>query len=76
MGKFNARKRFGDFNFHIMERLNQLGVQEMNSYEMKTIEGGWIGPLLLGALIGAFLTQDLDDLGAAFREGWNDAARN
>ncbi len=50
--------------------LKMPGVMEMSKEEMKCIDGGCvILCLIAGALIGAVLTQDLDDLGDAFKEG-------
>lgn len=53
-----------------MKNLDELGVQEMDVREMKEENGGFWW-LLAGALVGAALTQDLDDLGEAFSDGWN-----
>ena len=61
-----------------MKKLNleQIGVQELTTVENREIDGGLFGvdDLILiaaGALLGALLTQDLDDLGDAFMEGYN-----
>lgn len=48
--------------------VRRFGVQELNAKEMIEVEGGWI-QIVIGALLGHFLAQDLDRLGAAYREG-------
>ena len=45
--------------------------ETLNSNELKVIEGGWLIPALVGALIGVALTQDIDRLVDAFNEGYN-----
>lgn len=50
--------------------LNQSGIMELSNEELKDANGGCvIICLIVGAIIGAALTQDLDDLGDAFEEG-------
>jgi len=54
--------------------LNALGVVEMDAVEMKENNGGFVCGgiclLIAGALLGAALTQDLDDLKAAYQKGY------
>ncbi len=54
----------------------KLDVQQLDSKETINVAGGivWM-PIVIGALIGVAMTQDIDDLAAAFKEGYN-AARN
>ena len=49
-----------------------MGVQELDSKEIMETDGGMnpITALLLGAAIGWFLSQDLDDLADAFNTGY------
>jgi hypothetical protein len=49
-------------------------VIELSSEEILNTDGGWLH-LVVGALIGAALTQDLDDLAGAFMDGVRDARR-
>ncbi len=51
-------------------------MKELDKNELKEVDGGWIVPVIVGALIGAALTQDLGDLADAFNEGRADAASN
>jgi len=45
-------------------------LDNLTKNEMENVNGGfWL--LVAGALIGAALTQDIDDLAAAGRKGWN-----
>ena len=47
----------------------------MKKNELEEIEGGFwaqAAGYLIGALVGAALTQDLDSLGAAWNKGFND----
>lgn len=48
--------------------MESLKLEHLTENEMKNANGGW--HLVAGALIGAALTQDLDDLGDAFMEGY------
>lgn len=52
--------------------LKKLNVQELGAQEMRETDGGiaWL-PYLIGALVGAALTQDLDSLAKSFEEGRN-----
>ena len=55
-------------NNYMMESLK---LHYLTENEMKNANGGIFASLVVGALIGAALTQDLDDLAAAGRKGWN-----
>jgi hypothetical protein len=57
-----------------MKNLNELGVQEMDVREIQKVDGGFIY-LLIGAAIGALMSQDLDALVDAYNEGYA-AAQN
>lgn len=49
-------------------------MKEMELTEMKETFGGFVFlPYLIGALVGAALTQDIDSLVDSFNEGWQDA---
>lgn len=57
-----------------MKKLENFGVQELTTVEQRELEGGywlpivrWIGTTVAAALI----SQDMDDLGDAFMDGWN-----
>lgn len=52
-----------------MKNLENYGVLQLNTKEMKEIEGGFWPAIIVGALIGALLTQDLGDLAQAFNDG-------
>ncbi len=61
-----------------MKNLENYGVQEMNTKEMVSIDGGFFGlddsvliTLGIGMALGVITTQDLDDLADAFMEGYN-----
>ena len=51
--------------------LEKLNLVELNAQELKETEGGFWPAIIIGALVGAALTQDLDNLGAAFNSGYN-----
>ena len=51
--------------------MESLKLHYLTENEMKNANGGIFASLVVGALIGAALTQDLDDLAAAGRKGWN-----
>lgn len=57
-----------------MKNLINLDLVELNQVEMKEIEGGW-WQLIVGALIGAALTQDLDKLKEAYEVGYEAGKR-
>lgn len=52
--------------------LKTLGVQELDNREMVETDGGWVG-IVIGALIGVALTQDLDRLKEAYKTGYDAA---
>lgn len=52
--------------------MDNLNVVELKQEELQKIDGG-IWPLIVGALIGVALTQDLDSLAGSFMEGYNQA---
>lgn len=51
--------------------LEKLNLVELNAQEVQETEGGFWGAIIVGALVGAALTQDLDRLKSAFMEGYN-----
>jgi len=55
--------------------LEKLNLVELNAQEVKETEGGFWGAIIVGALVGAALTQDLDSLKSAFMEGYNAGKR-
>lgn len=58
------------------KQLENYGVRTLGTREMKEMNGGiWptVARYVIGALAGVALSQDLDALGDAFMEGWNDA---
>lgn len=52
-----------------MKNLENYGVLQLDTKEMREIEGGFWPAIIVGALIGALLTQDLNDLAQAFNDG-------
>ena len=52
--------------------MESLKLDHLTENEIANVNGGWWN-LIVGALIGAALTQDLDSLAASFKEGYNDA---
>jgi hypothetical protein len=57
--------------------LQELDVQELNTTEMTEVDGGWVGValFLLGAVVGAAMTTDTDDMVDAWNAG-RDAYNN
>ena len=51
--------------------LEKLNLVELDAQEAVVTEGGFWPAIIIGALVGAALTQDLDNLGAAFNSGSN-----
>ncbi len=49
-------------------KLKNLNVVELNPQEVQETEGGW--GVVIGALLGTALTQDLDKLVDAYNEGY------
>ena len=56
--------------------LNAYGVSEMRNAEMREIDGGWIIPFILGAIVGGMiydLVNNTAECCAAMSDGYNDA---
>ena len=51
--------------------LEKLNLVELDVQEAAVTDGGFWPAIIIGALVGAALTQDLDNLGAAFNSGYN-----
>ncbi len=60
-------------NFFKMKNLENYGVQELDAMEARSVDGGIFGidDLIIGALLGWAMSQDLDDLGDAFNHGYD-----
>jgi DNA gyrase/topoisomerase IV subunit B len=58
-----------------MENLKQFGVQEIDSKEMKTLDGGMGVGMLLVAAVGLYLAVEIAGNPSAhveaFKRGWN-----
>lgn len=51
--------------------LENLNVVELDAQQAQETEGGFWGAIIIGALIGAALTQDLDNLVDAYNQGYD-----
>ena len=51
--------------------LEKFNLVELNAHEVQETEGGFWPAIIIGALVGAALTQDLDNLSDAFNQGYN-----
>ena len=54
--------------------LENLNLVELNAQEVQEVEGGF-WQYVVGALVGAVFTQDLDRLKDAWNHGWNAGAQ-
>ena len=54
--------------------LENLNLVELNAQEVIEVEGGF-WEYVIGALVGAAFTQDLDRLKDAWNHGWNAGAQ-
>jgi hypothetical protein len=69
----NARKRLRIKVFEIMKNFEEFGMQEMDTKEMRTVDGGALA--LLAAAIGLYLAVEIAGNPKAhveaFKRGWN-----
>ena len=61
------------YNFKIRKKMNleKLNLVELDAQEAVATEGGFWPAIIVGALIEAVLTEDLDNLSKAFNQGYN-----
>ena len=53
--------------------MESLKLDHLTENEIVNVNGGWLVAAAVGALFGALITSDLDDLAAAGRAGWEAA---